>query len=158
MPQLDRFLSVLVSSRAESLLLVENGVANLQKDGVARPVTQQPITGPQLLQLLREIAPADVAPQLAQGGTATFRYSSSDGAFTARVTQEGGRWQALIAPDPTAPAAAASAPAAAAAAAPPTAAEAAPRATIESHSRRAVLLVMLKGFVHPQAENSDTAE
>ena len=40
MPQLDRFLSVLVSSRAESLLLVENGVANLQKDGVARPDIQ----------------------------------------------------------------------------------------------------------------------
>jgi hypothetical protein len=55
---------------------VENGVANLQKDGVARPVTQQPITGQQLLQLLREIAPADVAPQLAQGGVASFRYSS----------------------------------------------------------------------------------
>src|SRR5689334_8337076 len=103
MPQLDRFLSVLVSSRAESLLLVENGVANLQKDGVARPVTQQPITGPQLLQLLREIAPADVAPQLAQGAAATFRYTSADGAFTARIGQEGGKWQAVIAPDAVAP-------------------------------------------------------
>ena len=117
MPQLDRFLSVLVSSRAESLLLLENGVATLQKDGAARPVTTQPISGQQLLQLLREIAPADVAPQLAQGATATFRYASGDGAFTARLSQDGGRWQAVIAPEGAA-ASQSAAPAAAAAPAP----------------------------------------
>ena len=113
MPQLDRFLSVLISNRAESLLLVENGVATLQKDGAARPVTTQPITAQQLLLLLREIAPPDVSPQLAAGAAATFRYASSEGAFTARLAHEGGRWQALITPE-----------AARAAPAPPTEAEA----------------------------------
>ena len=53
MAQLDRFLSVMVTNNAESILLVESDVATLQKDGVARPITRQPLTAQQLLALLQ---------------------------------------------------------------------------------------------------------
>ncbi|MFL5576424.1 MAG: type IV pilus twitching motility protein PilT [Gemmatimonadaceae bacterium] len=117
MPQLDRFLSVLVSNRAETLQLVENGVATLHKDGVGRPVTAQPLTAQQLLMLVREIATPEAARQLAAGAGTSFRYTSSDGVFTTRVSQDGGRWQAMIAPESVAPADPAAAPGAAAPAA-----------------------------------------
>jgi twitching motility protein PilT len=99
MPQLDRYLSAMVSSRASAMLLAENDVATLQIDGAARPVTRQPLTAPQLLMLLREIAPADAQPALAAGGAAAFRYASSDGAFAVRVEQANGRLEARFTPD-----------------------------------------------------------
>src|SRR5215212_8163165 len=111
MPQLDRFLSVLVTNRAESLQLQENGPATVRKDGTDRPVTAQPLSAQQLLMLVREIAPPDAVQQLSSGTSATFRYTSSDGVFVARVAQVDGRWQASIAPE-SAAAAAGAAPAA----------------------------------------------
>jgi len=99
MAQLDRFLSAMVSNRAESIQFAENSVASLIKDGTARPITAQPLTAPQMLALLREIAPPDAAKQLAAGAGATFQYSTADGPFTARVVVEDGKWSATITPD-----------------------------------------------------------
>src|SRR5688572_1581648 len=59
MPQLDRFLSVMVSNRADAIRLVEGQMAVLDVNGAARPMTKQPLTASQLVNLLREIAPAD---------------------------------------------------------------------------------------------------
>ncbi|HET7451058.1 MAG TPA: type IV pilus twitching motility protein PilT [Gaiellaceae bacterium] len=120
MPQLDRFLSVLVNNRAESLQLHENGPAIVRKDGTDRPVTAQPLSAQQLLMLVREIAPPDAVQQLSAGTAATFRYSSSDGVFVARVTQTDGKWQAVISPEGTGSSAAVAAAPAAAVAAPTT--------------------------------------
>jgi twitching motility protein PilT len=100
MPQLDRFLSVLVNNRAESLQLQENGPVTVRKDGADRPVTAQPLSAQQLLMLVREIAPPDAVQQLASGTSANFRYTSSDGVFVAKVSQVDGRWQAIVAPEP----------------------------------------------------------
>ena len=49
MAQLDRFLSVMVANHADSIQLIESDVATLQKDGVPRPITRQPLTAQQLL-------------------------------------------------------------------------------------------------------------
>ncbi|HWJ22130.1 MAG TPA: type IV pilus twitching motility protein PilT [Gemmatimonadaceae bacterium] len=99
MPQLDRFLSVLVSNRAESLQLQENASVTVRKDGADRAVTSQPLTAQQLLMLVREIAPPDAVQQLSTGTSATFRYTTPDGVFVAKVSQTDGRWQATIAAD-----------------------------------------------------------
>src|SRR5687768_8173731 len=96
MPQLDRFLSVMVSSRADALVLAEGDVAKLEVAGAAKPITKQPLTGPQIVMLLREIASPE-AIELLDGGLAPdFRYESADGAFNARATNEAGRWSVSI--------------------------------------------------------------
>src|SRR5919112_2680941 len=96
MPQLDRYLAAAVANRAQALQLTENDLATLLKDGVPRPITKQPLTGAQLLALLREIAPPEVGKQLEAGGSASFAYTSSDGAFAVRVGPQGGKWQATL--------------------------------------------------------------
>ncbi len=117
----------MVSSRASAMLLAENDVATLYIDGAARPVTKQPLTGPQLLMLLREIAPVDLHASLGAGGDTAFSYASADGAFAVRVEQANARLEARFAP---AAAPAETAPVAQAAAAP-----AAPVAPAHAESR-----------------------
>src|SRR5678816_2225420 len=96
MPQLDRLLSVMVSNRAEALRLVENEMASLVKDGASVPVTKQALGATQLLGLLREIAPPDALQHLDNGAPAEFEYRSGDGVFTARASNESGKWMAAI--------------------------------------------------------------
>src|SRR3984957_7533449 len=96
MPQLDRFLSVMVGNNAEAIVLIEGDVATLQKDGVPRPITKQPLSAAQLMMLLKEIAPASAAKKLDAGSAATFDYANSDGAFTVKTALTGGRWHARI--------------------------------------------------------------
>jgi twitching motility protein PilT len=98
MPQLDRLLSVMVSNRAEALRLVENELAALVKDGTSVPLTKQALGATQLLGLLREIAPPDAMRRLDEGTSAEFQYKSGDGVFSARATNDGGKWVAAITP------------------------------------------------------------
>ncbi|MGH7662833.1 MAG: type IV pilus twitching motility protein PilT [Gemmatimonadaceae bacterium] len=99
MAQLDRFLSAMVTSRADSLVLSESDVAKLHIGGTARPITKQVLSGEQVVMLLREIAPPDAVRKLDSGEGATFRYSSGESAFLARAGQAEGRWNASIALD-----------------------------------------------------------
>jgi twitching motility protein PilT len=96
MAQLDRLLSVLVSNRADSIQLVENELAALVKGGTTHPLTKQALAAPQLLNLLREIAPPDAVRRLDEGTPAEFQYRSGDGLFHARASNEGGKWIAAI--------------------------------------------------------------
>ncbi|HEX2781289.1 MAG TPA: type IV pilus twitching motility protein PilT [Gemmatimonadaceae bacterium] len=96
MAQLDRLLSVMVSNRANGLLLNEGEVAQLDVPGGNRPVTKQPLTAQQVVMLLREIAPADAGAKLDAGQPAVFQYSSDDGVFVARAMQSGGKWEASV--------------------------------------------------------------
>jgi twitching motility protein PilT len=97
MAQLDKFLTVMVTNHAESILLIEGDVATLQKDGVPRPITRQPLSGGQLVMLLKEIAPAASAKELEGGSPASFRYANTDGDFYVKSALTGGRWHASIA-------------------------------------------------------------
>ncbi|MEO8624971.1 MAG: hypothetical protein ABI625_28060, partial [bacterium] len=67
MAQLDRLLSVMVSQRATALRLDEADVAELEIGGASRPVTKTPLTGPQVVALVREIAPPDAVAALDAG-------------------------------------------------------------------------------------------
>ena len=96
MAQLDRLLSVMVSNRADLLVLTENDVAKLQKGSSYHPVTKQTLTAPQLVALLREIAPADAARLLESGRAASFGYVSDDGVFLAEANRDGGKWVASL--------------------------------------------------------------
>jgi len=97
MAQLDRFLQVMVSNGADSILLIESDLATIQKNGVPQPITKQPLSAAQLLMLLCEIAPADAAAELQDGTPASFAYSNDIGGFVVRTARTGGRWHASIA-------------------------------------------------------------
>jgi twitching motility protein PilT len=99
MPQLDRLLSVMVSQRASALRLNETELAELEIDGAPRPVTKTALTGPQVVALLREIAPPDAAAALDAGQATSFDYASTDGAFRVDATRDGGRWKGRVTVD-----------------------------------------------------------
>ena len=96
MAQLDRLLSAMVSNRAEALTLDEGEPAKMELASGARPVTKSALTAQQVVGLVKEIAPADVARQLESQKLGTFTYTSSDGTFTVRALQEGGKWRARV--------------------------------------------------------------
>ncbi|MFL5582970.1 MAG: hypothetical protein ACJ8AO_21595, partial [Gemmatimonadaceae bacterium] len=73
MPQLDRFLSVLVSRGADSIELVEGEAAVLVAGAASQPITK-PLTGAQLMMLVREIAPGDASHSLETGAETLFTY------------------------------------------------------------------------------------
>jgi len=86
----------MVSQRASALRLDEGELAELEISGAPRPVTKTPLTGPQVLALLREIAPADAASSMDSGQPAGFGYLSEDGAFLVQASREGQRWRARV--------------------------------------------------------------
>ena len=89
MPQLDRFLNILVSNNATALLMSEGDVATVTIKDSARPVMKQPLTSAQILALVREIAPSDHPHALDAQGGSRFEYTSADGTFEVSVTQNG---------------------------------------------------------------------
>ena len=103
MAQLDRLLSVMISQRASALRLDENELAELDIEGAARPMTKAPLTGPQVVALLREIAPADAVLSLDRGQPAAFAYRSTDGSFAVNATRESALWRARVTLDESAP-------------------------------------------------------
>ena len=96
MAQLDRLLAVMVSQRATALRLYESELAELEIGGASRPVTKTPLTGPQVVALLREIAPPDSAGALDAGQATAFSYVSHDGAFAIQTSRDGTRWRARV--------------------------------------------------------------
>jgi twitching motility protein PilT len=89
MPQLDRFLNLLVTNNGSGLTLAEGDVAKVIIKDSARPVMKQPLTSAQILTLVREIAPAGQPHALDAKGAVSFDYASSDGAFEVSLTQNG---------------------------------------------------------------------
>ncbi|MGZ8471777.1 MAG: hypothetical protein ACXW61_17970, partial [Gemmatirosa sp.] len=98
MPQVDRLLSALATSRGDAVELLEGEPASFLVGGTRRPVTRQALTGSQLLAFLREIAPVDASSRLDAGQPADFRYASPDGPFDVQVTRVEQRWSARLAP------------------------------------------------------------
>ncbi|MEO8564261.1 MAG: type IV pilus twitching motility protein PilT [bacterium] len=96
MAQLDRFLSAMVSHRANVLRLDESALAELEIAGAPRPVTKAPLTSAQVVSLLREIAPAASAAALDAGQPTSFSYLSDEGAFAIDAARAGSSWQVRI--------------------------------------------------------------
>src|SRR6185437_2714463 len=118
MAQLDRFLAALVSHRASALMLVTDAPAQLDMQGTPRAITKAPLTEPQLLALLQELAPGNARIALDAGAAVTFGYKSDDGAFSVQVAERNGGLRAVVRAEGAAPAPAADEAAAAPASAP----------------------------------------
>ncbi len=98
MAHLDKFLTALVSNRGDALELVTDQVATLQIAGQARPLSRQTFTTPQLVTLLREVAPPESMRHIESGAETSFGYSCADGAFAANTHFTDGRLTVVMKP------------------------------------------------------------
>ena len=92
----------MVTNRAEAVRLADGEVAFLVVDGTQRPLTRQPLGEGQLVALLREMAPAHVAPGIGGGRPLQFLYSNAEGSFVARLESVEGKMWATVNLAPTA--------------------------------------------------------
>ena len=96
MAHLDPFLVSLVTHSYDSLDLSDGNTAMLTRGDVSQPLTRQALTGAQIAALVREIAPADAAAEIAAGRSAAFEYANTSGTFAANINSNAGKWIASI--------------------------------------------------------------
>ncbi len=115
MARLDRFIQVMHEHRADGLQLTTGQPVSLVGKGAPRPITRDPLTDAQILGLLREIAPADVAPLVSPTATVSFAYAAPSGSIDVDVIPGVDGAGAVLRPSATAAARAGNGDAAAAA-------------------------------------------
>ncbi len=96
MARLDKLIQLLHEQQADALRLTTGQPAALQQNGTARPLTREALTDAQIVALVREIAPADVAARVAAGSTLAFSYSAPSGAVEAELSAPEGRMLVLL--------------------------------------------------------------
>ncbi|MDB4875488.1 MAG: twitching motility protein [Gemmatimonadetes bacterium] len=84
--------------KAGVLTLEEGNPARVQLTGAgdSRPVTRAPLTGAQIVSLLREVAPPDSTVHLERAESASFVYVSPEGSFSTKAELTDGRWRVRI--------------------------------------------------------------
>jgi len=92
MAQFDRLLAAMVSNKADALVLEDGELVKLEMSGQLRPLTKTPLTGPQIVGLLKEIAKPDAQKLLDANKPATMSHLTGDGAFVVRAMLNGARW------------------------------------------------------------------
>ena len=97
MAQFDRLLAAMVSNKADALVLEDGDLIKVQIAGQLRPLTKTPVTGPQIVALMKEIATRESAKSIDAGKPATFNYITSDGAFVIRamLMAGGSKWHVV---------------------------------------------------------------
>ena len=105
MAKLDKFLELLVTQKGDALELVPGKPATLITGAGSKPMTKDPLTAPQIVALVREIAPAD-RRTLAPGQESRFEYASPAGPIAVfYVNDDGGTARFRPGPLPPEPAA-----------------------------------------------------
>jgi len=98
MAQLDRLLAVLADDKTAVLTLEEGRPARVEasEGGDSRIVTRSPLTGPQIISLLREVAPPESTGCIERGAPVQFTYASNQGVFAAHAEVADGRWYMCV--------------------------------------------------------------
>ncbi len=90
MAVLDRFLNVMFDKDAEAVVLETGKQVVLQIESGRHPVTKDPDDTPKILNLVREIIPEAMQPELEGGeGRLTFRYLLNDHRVDAEIDRVG---------------------------------------------------------------------
>jgi twitching motility protein PilT len=92
MAQFDKLLAAMVSNKADALVLEDGDLVKLEVGGQLRPLTKSPLTGAQIVALLKEVASTEAAKNLDASKPATMSYISGDGAFVIRAMLHGTKW------------------------------------------------------------------
>ncbi len=98
MAQLDKLLSVMIQKSAEALYLDEDQPSTLKLEGNDAPVTK-PLNGPQVVGLLKEIAPPQAAANLDQKAPVKFQYTNVEGVFLVRAMLQSNKWHCQLTVD-----------------------------------------------------------
>ncbi len=98
MAQIDKLISVLVTSRADVLHLNEDEPATIDVQGRSRSLTK-PLTGAQIVSLISEVAQREASKLLEAKAPVKFRYDNADGAFLIRAMVRNTKWLVQIAVD-----------------------------------------------------------
>jgi len=98
MAQLDKLLSVMIQKGAEALHLDEDQPSTLQLEGSDAPLTK-PLSGPQVVGLLKEIAPRQAVAHLDQKSPVKFQYTNAEGVFLVRAMLQGDKWHCQLTVD-----------------------------------------------------------
>jgi twitching motility protein PilT len=101
MARIDALLTAMVANRAQAVRLADGDPAYLMIGDTPQPLTRNPLAEGQLVALLREMAPVDVAPQLESGAPLDFIYANESGRFLARLRSDGGKLRATVSVAPT---------------------------------------------------------
>jgi twitching motility protein PilT len=105
MPRLDKFIQVMREQKAQALHLAAGKPVALMVSGAARAITRDNLAAPQILGLIREIAPAEFSAGLEGGQTFTYELGGGVIEVELRTTAEG--LAAILRPPPSTPAVAA---------------------------------------------------
>ena len=100
MPRLDKFIQVMREQKAQALHLSAGKPVALMVSGSARAITRDNLAAPQILGLIKEIAPADAG--LEGGQTFTYQLGGGEIQVELKATSEG--LAAILRPPPAAPA------------------------------------------------------
>ncbi len=95
MAQFDRLLAAMVSNKADSLVLEDGELVKVEVSGQLRSLTKTPVSGAQILALLKEVATGDAQKNLDANKPATLAYVTSDGAFVIRAMLNGAKWHVV---------------------------------------------------------------
>jgi twitching motility protein PilT len=95
MAQFDRLLAAMVSNKADSLVLEDGELVKVEVAGQLRPLTKAPLSGAQIIALVKEIASTEARKNLEDNKPATTSYISSDGAFVVRAMLRGAKWHVV---------------------------------------------------------------
>ncbi len=90
----------MVTNRAQAVRLADGDVAYLMIGGTPQPLTRNPLSDGQLVALLREMAPVEIASQLDTGEPLEFIYANESGRYLARLRTDGGKLRATVSAAP----------------------------------------------------------
>jgi twitching motility protein PilT len=92
MAQFDRLLAAMVSNKADAIILEDGDLVKLEVQGQMRPLTKTPLTGAQIVALLKEIASPEASKNLDANKPATMSHITNEGAFVVRAMLHGTKW------------------------------------------------------------------
>lgn len=90
----------MVTNRAQAVRLADGDVAYLMIAGTPQPLTRNPLADGQLVALLREMAPVEIASYLDTGEPLEFIYANESGRYLARLRNDAGRLRATVSAAP----------------------------------------------------------
>jgi twitching motility protein PilT len=96
--RLDRFIQAVLDNKAQGLLLASGRPVSLLLDSGPRPVTRDPLPAPQILALVREIAPSAEQEQTSGPEPLRFSYAWSGGPVSVELTHETDGPRAVLRP------------------------------------------------------------
>jgi len=96
MAQLDKLLTAMTTNQASALVLAEGDVIKLEIGSQLKPLTKTPLSGPQILAVMQEIADPAALAALAAGQPVEILRATADGAFHVKGEATDGKWRVVV--------------------------------------------------------------